>query len=182
MLKAAAIIPLLFTSCLCQFVMNLGMKPDVTFGEQNDRFDVASVIQDQSRMDVVNPVDDYRRHDRDEQSEREKGNNDSVNEGDEKDVDKGAELLDVLKDTVGSLDMRNFAYHSNMDSNTEDNDYEKNLAVFSQRRNLQGMMDHPKGGHKNGRRSPPDPEILFNYGVPVNMKVEGVLQVPLEKR
>ncbi|KAG6458363.1 uncharacterized protein LOC115448773 [Manduca sexta] len=163
------IILTLLSPVLCQYPSLAGIKPDVTFGDENERFDISSVIRDQNRY--YGDQDFRRAQDRD--------------------------LLNALKDTFTALrrsnaDVKNtvefvkmsdsdFAYHDTMDSGGGSvADFEMNLKKFKKDADEYRKLKTDQG--QDGRRTIPDEsEILMNYALPVQLKVKGYLQLPLDK-
>ncbi|XP_053618495.1 uncharacterized protein LOC128679961 isoform X2 [Plodia interpunctella] len=135
------IIRLLFyiTPALCQYAVNTEMRADVTFGENNDRFDISNIIQEQRRFEeylAKNLRDTYK---------EDKQNGEISSEESRRSFKYPDNMLARRWDG-------GFAFHDNMDGDLGGSldDYEKGLDIFKK---------------KNGRRS----LNLFRYlGKPLN--------------
>ncbi|CAB3229307.1 unnamed protein product [Arctia plantaginis] len=193
--KLSALV-LIFTpaSVFAQFSGD-SLRPDVTFNDYNDRFDLTSMIQDSNRMYQQDP-----QAPEDEESRRSLKSNEEQN--------GVLEFLTADKPRKSARRSDNdFAYHDRMDSNEGGTvmEYEQNLKHFMNDDNLKSFIrsrrmseDRMKNyvqseklnayikylhnGREEGRRrdgSGNEKDLLMHYGVPFVMHVDGYLKVPL---
>ncbi|XP_059056011.1 uncharacterized protein LOC131849887 [Achroia grisella] len=145
------------------------MRPDVTFDDRNERFDLTSLIDEQNRQfDNNHKIDDseYRRN---AMTKSRRNAIDNIRRYDYSD--------------------NNFAFHDDMNSSEDGvGDFETNLVAYRIRngdnRRFEGLVDYLHGGDMvipKRRSDGPDPEkeILLHYAVPIDMKIKGYLQVPV---
>lgn len=96
---------------------------------------------------------------------------------------------DYIDDGQSRRRNSDFAYHDNMMSGEGGNleDFEMNLKAFARKdedsRRLQGFVDFLHGAEPSRRRSGPDPEkeILLHYAVPIDLKIKGYFQNPINE-
>ncbi|XP_012545705.1 uncharacterized protein LOC105841613 [Bombyx mori] len=154
--------------------ISTGVKPDMVFGDDADRFDIASVMQDQNR----NMENDARKS----------NTHHSV-------VNALKNILYASRKSnpaasVGKARKSNtdFAYHDTMvQNNKNEDDFEENLQKLVKNsqfnRRLQATVRSLHDGNDFARRyNKPDleSEILMHYAVPITMEVVGHLQIPEE--
>lgn len=154
------------------------MRPDVTFGDLNDRFDITSIIDEQNRFYNMNK--DYRR-----KPEKKVHNKEGIGGAKEDNV------LNALRDVFRSIrrSETDFAYHDAMKDEENGNmaDFEENLEKLKregdEKKKLENIVSELHGGEEiSGRRSRKamlEDELLLHYAFPVLMKVKGYLQLPL---
>ncbi|CAG9571094.1 unnamed protein product [Danaus chrysippus] len=172
------------------------MKPDVTFGEQNDRFDLTNFIRRQKKIYKEQTAfdrqsEEYRRRGKDDKSwmdlfstkkDRKKIRNFLIRRIE----DHANQIANTLITKLRSLRRQeDFAYHDNMVSDeTSIHDYERNLKSFNntdlleknRSRRLQDIVHRLHGQETRRIVLKPEKEILLHYALPVKMKIEGFLQ------
>ncbi|XP_034825983.1 uncharacterized protein [Maniola hyperantus] len=205
------------TPSLCQYAIQTGLRPDVRFGEDNDRFDVTNLIRRQKKHfkpNLDSQSEEFRRRSKPRDKKKYKAD-------DEKDLqwpkllntEAGRSILrkrikNKLEDHVNNLANtiihkirgirrnENFAYHDDMNSEGDGEDFNTNLRAFEdaqdfkddddndymRRQNrLQGIVNKLHGTNLTRRTAiDPEKEILFHYAFPVDMKIEGFLQAPVK--
>lgn len=187
---------------LCQYAMENAMRPDVRFGEENDRFDLTNFIRRQKKIykdqTAFDPQsEEYRRRGKEDKSwmdlfstkkDRKKIRNFLI----KRIEDQANQIANTLITKLRSLRRHegDFAYHDNMLSDeTNANDYERNLMTFnnstdlkekSKSRRLQDIVHRLHGQETRRIVIKPEKEILLHYALPLKMKIEGFLQAPLK--
>ncbi|XP_045762892.1 uncharacterized protein LOC123865722 [Maniola jurtina] len=203
------------TPALCQYAIQTGLRPDVRFGEGNDRFDITNLIRQEKKHFKPN-LDSQSEEFRRRSKPRDKKKYYKANENDLPwpkllNTETGRSILrnrikNKLEDHVNNLantvihkirGMRRneeFAYHDDMNSEGDGEDFNTNLRAFDhvqdfnddendyvRRQNrLQDIVNKLHGTNQTRRMAmDPEKEILFHYAFPVDMKIEGFLQAPV---
>lgn len=177
-LTKLSLLCIILSPALAQFSLG-SIKPDVSFNEDNDRFDVSSLMSKRMFRESPNVEDG--------DSDEEESMRRSYHSGDNYD-----QLLDIFtrKNAPNMFISRKadggFAYDDRMESEggTVD-DFEANLEKFKNikvnRRHLDDV-NNVHGFRKYRRNMKPDPidEILMQHAVPIVLEIDGYLTPPLK--
>lgn len=98
----------------------------------------------------------------------------------------GRQLFNILRQITRRSGNRNegFAWHDDMRSGEEEQNFERNLQQFRSTDYRKGLVNYLHGGQPDSlppsRRSGTDSvkEVLMHHAVPISMNVKGYLQVP----
>ncbi|KAJ0171270.1 hypothetical protein K1T71_012820 [Dendrolimus kikuchii] len=167
-----------------------GVRPDVTFGEQNDRFDIGDIMEEQNQAE---DAENFRRHMENQANLLEVAGN--LQESATNNLAKTLEntFIDNQKPQETEFSFS----QAKEDQGTED-DFEKSFKVFkmnakkieqeykgkeNDNRRSERIMKYLHGGEAASRRASeninPDAEILLHYAVPVVLQIQGYVQAPL---
>ncbi|XP_047506216.1 uncharacterized protein LOC125050413 [Pieris napi] len=167
--------------------MNTGMRADVTFDDDNERFDLSNLIRQQNavRTNAFDPQssEEYRRMGHNFRKKARKmpasiaRSRDKLLQQIQK--ERKERLNRIINQALYQLHQGrrfdDFAYHDNMDSDGENiDDFNTNLERLTNTKVNEDEI--------HTRRNLPveDEKILMHYAFPVNLRVEGYLQTPLE--
>ncbi|XP_075985424.1 uncharacterized protein LOC142982678 [Anticarsia gemmatalis] len=174
------------------------IQPDVTFNDDNDRYDVNNIIQDNNKA--------FRQHQFISQEEyrRDLNTQEELNLGEEfnyglparkaHDYDSEPDFSDIKAALTGRrfFDFDGF-YHEQ--TTMRPGDFEENLKPFMNNadrlrywRRMAGYVDHlhgkqetrRSGGSRRSGDTNDENEVLMHYAVPIAMNIDGFLRVPLQ--
>ncbi|RVE53460.1 hypothetical protein evm_001830 [Chilo suppressalis] len=157
------LLTIMLSPCWSQ-IPNTEMRPDVTFDDRNDRFDITELVAQQNMfLDSASRAmqqADFRRNSR-------------------KDLSKQAAAL--RKNTRSNKDHSDFAMVSEEDNNLDE--FNRSLKVLQNSRRFRKVLDYlRKKRTRRGNDNPADMErdALLQYAVPVVMKINGYIRAPLD--
>ncbi|XP_063542497.1 uncharacterized protein LOC134751083 [Cydia strobilella] len=135
------------------------IKPDVSFDQSNDRFDLTPMIQEASFDQWGDVMDGVRRSD----------GLSKPNEGDTKVSEATKKFMKALR-----------GFQRNFDFNTPENSDNENPEEKVQlRRDLVSYLhENQPDMTRRSDQSEIDREVLIHHAVPIVMTVEGIMQVP----
>ncbi|XP_026316527.1 uncharacterized protein LOC113227750 [Hyposmocoma kahamanoa] len=142
------------------------MRPDVRFGEDNDRFDVSNIVQTQNQM-FRQQMEDVEEGDDDIEMERRNKQMESHRRHKHKKLPDDASLK--------ASGRRNaFLLQEDLDNYRADDGSESDTFWFGKAK----LFDRRFLNRRSGDKS----QQLLSYAVPIHVKIQGFLQAPSDKQ
>ncbi|CAG9793119.1 unnamed protein product [Diatraea saccharalis] len=160
------LLSIILSPCWSQ-VANWEMRPDVTFDDRNDRFDISELVAHQNMfLDSARVQEDFRR----KESE-----------------DLNQLAANLRRKVRNNRDFSEFAYHDQMDSEDagDVDEFNKILKGIQNTRRIRGLLDYI---HNNSKGSEDNEKYVMDdeknsrsqYVVPIDLKINGYIQAPLD--